>query len=118
MTVYESPAKINLALHIRARMDDGDLADPAAEQPRQLSEQAGESYQITREGELFVLRGTIADQWTDLYAFRPEPALPVVGRGGDRRAALLSHGSRARALSWWITHCARSEAGPMSPIRS
>lgn len=42
-----------------------------------ISEQGCESYQITREGELFVLRGTSESQWTDLYAFRPEPALAV-----------------------------------------
>lgn len=43
----------------------------------QISEQAGESYQVVRENDYFVLRGTIMGKWRDLYAFRPEPALPV-----------------------------------------
>lgn len=43
----------------------------------QIAEQAGESYQIVRENDYFALRGTIMGEWRDLYAFRPEPALPV-----------------------------------------
>jgi N-hydroxyarylamine O-acetyltransferase len=43
-----------------------------------VSEQGDERYAIAEEdGGALVLRGTIAGEWRDLYAFRPEPALPV-----------------------------------------
>jgi N-hydroxyarylamine O-acetyltransferase len=56
----------------------GAMFEPIPFEPGEVHEQAGWRYQLARDGEELVLRGTGVDgEWADLYGFIPRPVPPV-----------------------------------------
>lgn len=56
----------------------GVMFEPIPFEPGEVHEQEGWRYQLVRDGEELVLRGTDAEgEWADLYGFIPRPVPPV-----------------------------------------
>ena len=55
----------------------GTLLDPIPFGPTRVHEQSGWSYQVVAEHEELVLQTLGEEGWSDLYSFRPQPALRI-----------------------------------------
>jgi N-hydroxyarylamine O-acetyltransferase len=53
------------------------LVRPVVMEPGRVDHQQGREYRVAEEGGLLVLQSRAGDAWQDLYAFTPEPQLPV-----------------------------------------
>lgn len=63
--------------HADAGFGLGTLLDPIPFGPAGVHEQSGWSFQVVQDGEELVLQTLGPDGWTDVYCFRPRPALRI-----------------------------------------